>query len=351
MPYNILILGASYGSLLSTKFLMAGHDTTLVCRQETAKLINRSGTVVRMARAGETGPDEIRSDSLKGKLAALPPDDARPGDFDLVVLAMQEPQLQAPPVRDLLNRVAESGRPSLSIMNMPPMAYLERIPGIDASKVRDCYTAPDVWDRFDPENLTLCSPDPQAFRPPGETPNVLQVGLPTNFKAARYSIPRHNAILDQLERDIIAARHNGHEVPVKLRAHDSLFMPMAKWSMLVAGNYRCITAEGPRSIMDAVHRDLGAAREIYDWVDSVVRRLGAKPEDQVPFEKYALAAKRLLKPSSAAKAAASGARDIERVDKLVQKIGQSFGMRNESVDECVRIVDAQLAKNRNSGQA
>ncbi|MFT5895675.1 MAG: ketopantoate reductase, partial [bacterium] len=30
---RILILGASYGSLLSTKLLMAGHDVTLVCRE------------------------------------------------------------------------------------------------------------------------------------------------------------------------------------------------------------------------------------------------------------------------------------------------------------------------------
>ena len=34
--------------------------------------------------------------------------------------------------------------------------------------------------------LTLCSPDPQAIRPPGEKINVLQVTLPTNFKVARF---------------------------------------------------------------------------------------------------------------------------------------------------------------------
>ncbi len=33
MAYKILILGASYGSLLGTKLLMAGHDVTLVCRR------------------------------------------------------------------------------------------------------------------------------------------------------------------------------------------------------------------------------------------------------------------------------------------------------------------------------
>ena len=32
MARNILILGASYGSLLATKLLMAGHNVSLVCR-------------------------------------------------------------------------------------------------------------------------------------------------------------------------------------------------------------------------------------------------------------------------------------------------------------------------------
>jgi hypothetical protein len=31
MQRNVLILGASYGSLLGTKLLMAGHRVTLVC--------------------------------------------------------------------------------------------------------------------------------------------------------------------------------------------------------------------------------------------------------------------------------------------------------------------------------
>jgi len=45
---KILILGASYGSLLSTKLLMAGHDVTLICRSKSAALINEEGTEVRI---------------------------------------------------------------------------------------------------------------------------------------------------------------------------------------------------------------------------------------------------------------------------------------------------------------
>lgn len=40
------------------------------------------------------------------------------------------------------------------------------------------------------------------------------------------------------------------QLPVKLKVHESLFVPLAKWSMLLTGNYRCIQIDGPRSIRD-----------------------------------------------------------------------------------------------------
>ena len=52
MKYRVLILGASYGSLLATKLLMAGHRVTLVCTRPTAELINREGTRVRFPVKG-----------------------------------------------------------------------------------------------------------------------------------------------------------------------------------------------------------------------------------------------------------------------------------------------------------
>ena len=145
--------------------------------------------------------------------------------------------------------------------------------------------------------------------------------------------------------DIAAVTIDGKDVPVKLRVHDSLFVPMAKWSMLLTGNYRCVLADDVQSIHDAVHGDLEEARELYAWVDELARKLGADAADQVPFEKYANAALSLLKPSSAARAIASGADRIERVDRLVRTIGNNLGMNNAAVDRGVATVDARLAEN------
>jgi hypothetical protein len=234
----------------------------------------------------------------------------------------------------------------MSIMNMPPLTYLKRIPGVDADACRSCYTDPSVWDAFDPKLMTLCSPDPQAFRPPEEKVNVLQVRLPTNFKSARFESDVHTAILRRLESDIDASRFEGIELPVKLKVHDSVFVPLAKWAMLLAGNYRCVQKDSVRPIKDAVHSDLEASRAVYNWVVKLCVSLGADEKDLVPFEKYANAALSLGSPSSAARALANGAPNIERVDRLVKIIAAQKGMRLDAVDQTVALVDGWLEKNR-----
>ena len=342
MARNILILGASYGSLLATKLLMAGHNVTLVCRRKTADLINRDGTEVRIKLRDEAVHRAIFSRDLPGKLDATTPAEVDLSRYDLVGLAMQEPQYTNHTIRVLMIKIAEAGLPCLSIMNMPPLPYLKRIPALADMDLEEAYTNASVWERFKPGLVSLCSPDPQAFRPPEEAANVLHVGLPTNFKAAAFADAQHNKMLRELEADIDAVTLDGKDVPVKLKVFDSLFVPLAKWSMLLTGNYRCITPHEPQSIRDAVHGDLKLSQSIYDHVDGIARRLGADPQDQVPFEKYAKAAESLLKPSSAARAVAAGAPFIERVDLLVKLISHQLGAPSAEIDRTVEIVDQKL---------
>jgi len=348
--HNVLILGASYGSLLGTKLAMGGHDATMVCLPAEVAAFNADGAIVRMPIKGRDGLVEINSKSLPGKLGAAGTADVDPARFDLIVLAMQEPQYRSPGVRELTERVAKSGKPCMSIMNMPPLTYLKRIPGLDTAGLRDCFADATVWDGFDPKNMTLCSPDPQAFRPPEETVNVLQVRLPTNFKSARFEGADNTQVLKDLETDVEAARFTvdgkALEVPVKLKVHDSIFVPLAKWAMLIAGNYRCVGKDGMRPIKEAVHSDLEATRKVYDWVVNLCVGLGADAKDLVPFEKYANAALSLGSPSSAARALAAGAPNIERVDLLVKSIAAQRGERLAELDQTVELVEQWLAKNR-----
>jgi hypothetical protein len=350
VQYKVLILGASYGSLFGTKLLMAAHQVFLVCTKPTAELINREGTLVRFPIKGQAALLEIASKRLPGALAAGTPNDVNPTGFDLAVLGMQETQYGSPGVRELMGRVARARVPCLAIMNMPPLPYLKRIPGLKTEPLEPCYTDPRVWDGFDPALTTLASPDPQAFRPPGQPKNVLQVGLPTNFKAASFGADKPTAFLRKLAADIDRARFDSEggsiEIPVKLKVHESLFVPLAKWPMLMAGNYRCIRRDGVISIKEAIHAEPAQSHEIYDWVWKLCTALGADDADLVPFEKYAKAAEGLTAPSSAARTLFGGAEHIERVDCLIRRIAAQKGLQSDALDEVVAIVDERLARNR-----
>src|SRR3546814_18562762 len=97
MAYKILVLGASYGSLLGTKLLMAGHDVTLVCRPQTAHLINAEGTTVRLKLKGEEAHRELRS--------AENPPQPHPGRRDA-----PHPQTAAPDARNLSSEKRRAGK-------------------------------------------------------------------------------------------------------------------------------------------------------------------------------------------------------------------------------------------------
>ena len=158
------------------------------------------------------------------------------------------------------------------------------------------------------------------------------------------------ALLHRLQADIEAARFSvageAVDIPVKLKVHESPFVPLAKWPMLITGNYRCVRATEMIPIQEAVHGDLACSREIYEWVLALCCRLGADRADLVPFDKYAQAAASLGKPSSAARALFGAAQHIERVDALVRRIAAQLDLSNDHVQEIVGLVDARLSRNR-----
>ena len=99
MPYNILILGAAYGSLLGSKILFGGHYVNHVCLPAEAELINSEGFRVKLPVKGRKEPVLLDTRKLPGKVSACGPKDPNPRDYDLIGLAMQEPQYRSPGVR------------------------------------------------------------------------------------------------------------------------------------------------------------------------------------------------------------------------------------------------------------
>jgi hypothetical protein len=348
-------MGASYGSLLASKLLFGGHSIHLVCLPAEADLINAEGFKVTLPIRGRKDPVVLESRKLPGKVTAGPAAGVDPSKYDLIGLCMQEPQYRSPGVRELLDAVGKSRVPCMSIMNMPPLSYVKRIPGLDYKALEPAYTDARVWDSLDANKVTLNSPDPQAIRPPDGKVNELLVTLPTNFKCAAFEDDKDTQIVRDLAKDVDAARFDTPEgkieLPVHLRVHDSIFVPLAKWAMLLAGNYRCITKDGMRTAQEAVHANLEESRAVYNFVFDLCVKLGANPNDLVPFEKYAAAAQSLTRPASAARALQNGAPNIERADKLVQLIARQKGMSLPAVDAIVALVDSRLEANRKKAAA
>ena len=85
--YNIIILGASYGSLLGIKMAMAGHRVDLVCLPDEVKAINENGAIVRLPIREKDTVIELNSKNCQGSLAAIGTDDIRLDQYDLVALA------------------------------------------------------------------------------------------------------------------------------------------------------------------------------------------------------------------------------------------------------------------------
>ena len=208
----------------------------------------------------------------------------------------------------------------------------------------------DVWSKFNPSKITLASPDPQAIRSDPSAPGRLLCTLPSNFKAAPFEIADDQALLQSLASDMshleVAVGSGSVRPPVALVASSSLFVPLAKWPMLIAGNCRCVLPTGMRTIAEAVLDDIEASAEIYEQVRQLTLRLGAREQDLVKFQNYADTASRLVRPSSLARAIEAGVFNVERIDRLVQNLLAAQGLAGNLVDPVVALIDRRLAQNR-----
>ena len=265
-----------------------------------------------------------------------------PKDFDLIGLAMQEPQYRSPGVRELLDAVAKSGVPCMSIMNMPPLPYVKRIPGLARCVEKRLHRRIGVG-QLRSRHAVVVQSRPAGNPPAGREGQCAAGHAADQLQGGEIDNDKHTAVVRQLQADIEAVRFDTGdgkiELPVKLKVHNSIFVPLAKWAMLLAGNYRCVTKDGMRTAQEAVHSDIETSRSVYNFVNDLCVKLGAAPGDLVPFEKYAAAAQSLTRPASAARALNNGLPNIERADKLVQGIAKQRGLSHPTIDATVALVE------------
>lgn len=349
-PLRILFLGASYGTLLGMRMAAAGHRVTFACRAAEAALINDHKLWLRVPSKERAGTVDIGPAQCRVPPDARVPDEVDPQAYDLACLAMQEPQYSAEGVRGLVGRIAAARIPCLSIMNMPLPPWLERIAPLDEPAKQAIFTEADLWRNMDPALLTMASADPQAMRVDADDMLLTVVTLPSNFKVAPFAQARHQLMLEKLAKDIDDSHFElggaSCRAAVRLRPHASRFVPLAKWPMLLTGNFRCLTDGASVSIREAVCSNEAESRELYDWVVQLCRALGAEQATMVPFEAYRSAAEALTLPSSLARGLDAGATAVERVDILIQTLAGRQALRHPLLDDIVTEVTARLEGNR-----
>jgi hypothetical protein len=358
-PISVLVLGASYGLAVGVRAAIAGHHVDFVCRPDELESIREGRFQVSVAARDADVTLELGVGDCQKAPGALGPSEVIADRYQIAILAMQEPQYTDPELATLIQRLAACRIPCVSVMNMPLPIYISQSLGVPISaELAGVWQDPELWGAFDPTRFTAASPDPQAIRRPHEHLLAVDVTLPTNLKVAPFSDPAGQAILQRLAQEMDGATvvRDANRLTPRLRliAHESTYVPMAKWPMLLTGNFRCLREGAPVSIAEAVLEDIDSSKSVYTWVDELCRELipAAQRAGDVPFvsfERYCAAAGSLVYPSSLARGLASGATRVERVDRLIQLLGRAAGKRHHMVDDIVQEVDRRLAKNLAAG--
>ena len=350
---NILCLGASYGLLLGLKAAYAGHAVHFVCRPREAALINAGAVSLELPSKTNGETLCLTAEGAATTPIGIAPEHVEVSRYDLCILAMQEPQCSDPQVHALLKLLGRHSVPIISILNMPLPPYIHRRLAIEPGALESVWHDAHGWEGIRHELFSAASPDPQALCTLTNDHLSVRVTLASNIKVAPFIDARAQEMLEVLARSLSRIRVDVdgslHEVSVRLVAHSSPWIPLAKWPMLITGNFRCVTSSNPVSIAEAVHIDEEISRGIYEKTQrlclAVLPPTARDSNFLVPFDKYAQAARALVTPSSLARGLAAGACKVERVDRLLLALAARQQFEFPELRDVAALVDAKLSAN------
>lgn len=345
---KVLVLGASYGLLISSFFLIRNFRVTIFCLDEERHAIDSRGICIGIP-SGDTAGGYVNTEIPCENLDVV----SNPSElipmleiFDVIFIAISESQMYASDICDVLLAANELEIPRVSLMNIPAPSFLVDRFDLEADALATAYTDHDLLSQLLPANLTMvCNPEPQVFRPRADA-NAVQIRLGGTFRICRSSSSRSNFVLDSLLQNASDC-DSRISLPAVVRAYDSAFIGLSKLPMLMAGNYRCFDNNGTlTSICDAVMIDLERSEAIYESVLDLLRVMGARRSDLIPFRLYLRAARKLTAPSSICRSIWHKATSVERADILVQSLMKSYKCDAQLIDNIVLDIDKNLEVRR-----
>tara|TARA_B110000305_G_C19406756_1_gene623198 strand:- start:806 stop:1852 length:1047 start_codon:yes stop_codon:yes gene_type:complete len=343
--YNCLIVGASYGSLLAMKLIMAGHSVKIVGQNHEVDAINKKGINVSIKTKLKQKKLILNSKNYSKNLKAIDSSKVNCKEIDIAFFALKEIHFSQNNIIELVKQLAEHKVPAVALMNMPPLTILKKNENLKTKNYKNYYLNPEIWEIFDQKNLTATSADPQTICNICDGMVSHTVTLNSNFKISKFQNFKHDRMLINLENDIKNIRVNNQRVPILLKIYESKYIFMTKWPMLITGNYRCFTAKGIRSIKESVFHDLKYSEKIYNSIYNLCIKLGCSKNDLVEFRHYANAAKKLIYPSSFSREIDKNKISVERLDKLIKKISEEQSVKLNFLNDITEKIELRLDNN------
>lgn len=322
---KVLVIGANYGLLLVGMLLERKFKVDVLANKNQVDLLNNEGFSL-------TYDEKIWDFQPSSDWQAI--NDLKHYNYDLVILAIQEPSLSDPKIGNIIKSLSKNSVTFFSIMNIPFYQFLTDVVGIKRiENSENIYSSLNFTNNIFSGRIINSNPEPQVFSE--KTSNRLSIRLGGVFRCSSLDMLGSKNI-ENLLRPINSG------LPAKIKTYNSPWVSISKLPMLITGNYRCLDKLKLRSIHQSIIYDTTLSEKIYNQVSNMMRKLGAGREAIIPFKAYLKASRKLDAPSSVCKAIVEKKQKIERVDKLVQSMGQTIGFQSKEIDDVVETIDKAL---------
>ena len=341
--YNILIMGASYGSLLASKLLFGGHSVHLVCLPAEADLINAEGFRVRLPVKGRKDPVVLDSRKLPGKVTAGPAAGVNPPTTISSGLRCRSRNTARPACANCSTRwqVARA----LHVDHEHAAAALpEAHPGPRLRCAQARLHRPDACGTASIPSDHAEQPRPAGDPPAGREGQRAAWSRCRPTSRWRASTTTSTPPSCASWRRTIEARAS---TPATARSSCRSSSRCTTRSSCRSPSGRCCspatTAASPRTACD---RAGGGAHRPRDLALGLQLRRSTCASSSAPSRTISCRSRNtppprsLVRPASAARALNNGVPNIERADKLVQLIAKQKGLSHPVIDAPVALVDS-----------
>jgi hypothetical protein len=324
---KVLVIGANYGLLFAALLLERGFGVDIFTTKHEADTLNKEGFEI----SSSTHQKKFNVSSNWRAINHI--DDF---SYSFIVLAVQEPNLSIPEISNTIRYLIKKNKIFLSIMNIPLYEFLSNISTFaKLKKPEEIYNSLDTTRHLSLNQIINSSPEPQIS---SESKfNIIRIRLGGAFRCSSLNM-LDNKIIDKL----LGIPQNS--LPISIKTYSSPWVSLSKAPMLLTGNYRCIVEGKLCSISEAVNLNIIKSELIYNSTVNILKKLGARREHVVPFGRYVKSSIYLNAPSSVCRSIVMGNSKVERVDKLIKKLGVNNNIIYEEINEIVYDIDKYLLK-------